>query len=386
MKVWLIQDILAPYRIKLFEKISQSSGVEFRLILLSKGLRSRPAWQYDNELLPFTCERISGWSLYLSYEYPINITPKYFFRLLNENPDVVICAGYSLGTLLTFLFTAIKKKKYLIWMEGTKFTEQGRRSFIRLMLRRFLTRHAAALIDAGTESRSYLRSLLPANSHVPFFTAFNAVDNAFIFSETHRYRDNPNSLAKFRRRFASKNILFVGQMIERKGVSQLIEAYKVVLAKLSEPVGLIMLGFGPLTDMLKATRTSDRLEHLFLEGFVEQDIYPKYLAIADVMVLPSLQDPNPLVVFEALAAGLPMVLSERAGNAADFIETGKNGYVIDPEDTEEMADKILAILQASPEEKQAMSAASLSIVKKANYDNSARAFVDAARFAIGRNG
>ncbi len=75
------------------------------------------------------------------------------------------------------------------------------------------------------------------------------------------------------------------------------------------------------------------------------------------------------------------MLSERAGNAADFVEEGRNGYVIDPLNLEDMAEKTLAILNASPEERTVMTDRSRELVKVANYEDSAKGFVDAARRA-----
>jgi glycosyltransferase involved in cell wall biosynthesis len=147
-----------------------------------------------------------------------------------------------------------------------------------------------------------------------------------------------------------------------------------------------MLGHGPLMDLLQGIKKEQGLEHLYLEGFIQQDVYPRYLAAADMLLLPSLHDPNPLVVFEALAAGKPIVLSERAGNAADFIDVGRNGYVIDPLNIEDMAEKTLAVLNSTPTERAAMSARSRELVRQANYADSAKGFVDAARCAASRKG
>jgi hypothetical protein len=67
LKVWLVQDILAPYRIKLFEKIARTPGIDFRLIMLSHGVRAKPEWVYEPEALPFPAEKIVGFSFYINY-------------------------------------------------------------------------------------------------------------------------------------------------------------------------------------------------------------------------------------------------------------------------------------------------------------------------------
>ncbi|MGH6618159.1 MAG: glycosyltransferase family 4 protein, partial [Alphaproteobacteria bacterium] len=253
--------------------------------------------------------------------------------------------------------------------------------FLRRLQRMPLTRMAGALVDAGTESHQYLKSLLRKDRHPPFFRSFNAVDNDYISSEARRFTSNKQEFAAFKSRFAPKNILFVGQLIERKGVPQLLEAYRIVRERSGGPVGLIMLGSGPLLDLVQAIKERQGLEHLYIEGFIQQDVYPRYLAVADLLLLPSLHDPNPLVVFEALAAGKPIVLSERAGNAADFVDEGRNGHVVDPLNIEDMAAKTLNILNSAPEALDAMARRSHELVEVANYEDSAKGFVDAARCA-----
>lgn len=382
LKVWLVQDILAPYRIRLFETIARTPGIDFRLIMLSHGVRAKPEWVYDTASLPFPAEKIVGLSFYINYSKQINISPHFLIRMLRERPDVVICAGYSFATVQAFIYKLLTGKEYIVWMEGTKTTEGTRRPrFLRRWQRIPLTRYAGALVDAGTESHEYLKSLVRRDRHPPFFRSFNAVDNDFIGQEARSFAANKNAFAAFKARFAPKNILFVGQLIERKGIAQLLECYRIIRERSPEPVGLIMLGAGPLLDLVQAFKQRQGLDHLYTEGFIGQDIYPRYLAVADLLLLPSLHDPNPLVVFEALAAGKPIVLSERAGNAADFVEEGRNGYVIDPLNLEDMAEKTLAILNASPEERTVMADRSRELVKVANYEDSAKGFVDAARRA-----
>ena len=256
-----------------------------------------------------------------------------------------------------------------------------RPQYLRRLQRSFLTRHAAALVDAGTESHKYLISLLSGHKAPRFFTAYNAVDNEALERNVRKFAADLPAFNAFKKRFPARIILFVGQLIERKGIAQLLEAYRILLRRQREPIGLIMLGQGPLDSHLREIKAKEGLAHLFVEGFIDQAVYPRYLAVADVLVLPSLFDPNPLVVFEGMAAGKPIILSNRAGNAPDFVENGLNGFVVDPFAVDDMATKIAFILDATPIDRAKMGARSREFVRKANYDASAKAFVDAARCA-----
>ena len=153
----------------------------------------------------------------------------------------------------------------------------------------------------------------------------------------------------------------------------MLKVYEKILKKSSQEVGLILLGEGRLRKFIQDQKDKNGFKHLHMEGFVGPDAYPKFFALADLFLLLSLSDCNPLVIFEALSCGLPIVCSDRVGNAVDFVENGRNGYVVDPFDTEDVATKLLSVLFHPRIEE--MKRVSQEIVKKANYRDSADAFV-----------
>jgi glycosyltransferase involved in cell wall biosynthesis len=381
MKVWLIQNILAPYRIRLFENISNAHDIEFKLILLSKGMKNLSYWQFVIDELPFSCERIPGFSFHANYDNQISLNPNLFYKMLKEKPDVIICAGFSLATIQTCFYKLFKKRKYIIWMEGTKITESIRSFYLRNLERKILASYADAIIDAGTESKKYIKSLIFCEKKKPFFTSFNCVDNKKIYERCKSFKENYEEYNKFKNHFANQNILFVGQLIERKGVRELLSAY-IKIFKQNKNIGLLMLGRGLLEEEIIKIKKHYKLNNLFMEGFISQDIYHKYLSIADLMIIPSIYDPNPLVLFEGLAAGLPILASYRAGNSLDFIVSGRNGYLIDPSNIADVVEKSLSVLKSNKDTLSKMSSVSEGIVKKANYVDSANAFVEACRHVM----
>ena len=126
-------------------------------------------------------------------------------------------------------------------------------------------------------------------------------------------------------------VIFVGQLIDRKGVDLLLEAVQPLLGD-SPDLLLSVIGSGneaqALRDKARALRVSDRVK---FEGTVSSDAIQSRIASADVLVLPSRWDGWGMVVNEALSAGVPVIVSDRCG-AADLIQHGVNGFVFRSED------------------------------------------------------
>lgn len=376
MKVWLIQNIISPYRIPLFKAISEIEGVDFKLILLSKGIRFLPQWNVDYEEMPFRAERVRGFVFYTGYENQKCMNPLLLVKVLREKPEVIICSGFSFATLIALIYSLLFHGKYIIWNEGTRYTEADR-SKLRVLTRKIMARFSSGFVDAGTLSRQYLESLLPEYHSKPFVTSYNCVDNRKFRIEP---SDTGKQVRELKVKYPEQNLLYVGQLVERKGIHELLEAYGEVIRASGRRIGLILIGDGPLAEHIRWFRKRNHLPDIYLEGFVENDRLPHYYAFCDLFVLPSLHDPNPLVVFEALAAGIPILCSFRAGNAVDFIVDGKNGYIVDPANTGDIADKVLEILRW--ERKEEIKSFSNELVRKANYSDSAKAFVDACILAL----
>jgi glycosyltransferase involved in cell wall biosynthesis len=376
IKVCLIQDYLPPYRIPLFTRIAEAPHIDFTLLLTARRHASYAQWTENTRNPPFRCIPVPGWRLHIKSENESGLNPALFFKLVGLRPDVVICGGFSINSIMALAYKVLFRKRAVVWTEATETTE----SFLsypdlRTKVRRVLARLVDGFIDAGTQARDYAKSLLPKGRDLPFFRSYNAVDNDEFARRCEAFRQDEAAFAAFKGRFARRNILFSGQLIERKNIRTLIDVYENILSKSVEPVGLIVLGQGPLDGYLAERKKTRGLDHLYLEGFRGPDEYFKYFAVADAFMLLSIYDCNPLVIFEAMAAGLPTVCSANAGNAIDFIEEGRNGFIVAPEDKAAAARGGIAILEAG--DTSAMAAVSREMVRKANYEDAAAGFIGA---------
>lgn len=372
-KAFIIQNFLAPYRLPLFEKISGAADFEVTLVLMENDHPSYPQWRQDRLSLPYRVLKMKQAREDRMGRTSANL--RLLSLLLRERPDVVYCSGFSFSTPWVCLYKLISRQKLVIWMEGNAITERHRRfpSF-RSIIRRFMARYADGFIEAGSLSRAYVENLLPENSHKPIFRSYNCIDSPRFRVSCNAYKASDDYKRVKATKYPELNIVFSGRLIQLKGIHLMLEVYQEVLKRMEKPVGLIILGQGELRSYIETVCKEKGLDQVFLEGFINQDEYPKYFALADVFLLLSHYDCNPLVIFEALSCGLPIVCSDRVGNAPDFV-TKKNGYVVDISDKSGIVGCIVDIL-SNKELRNNMGRASLYIVKKANYFDSAMAFVN----------
>ena len=139
-----------------------------------------------------------------------------------------------------------------------------------------------------------------------------------------------------------KMILSVGELIARKNYKTAIDA---IAKQKGDPLRYYICGQGALRaeieEYAKAQGVSDRVVFLGYRSDV-----PQICACADVFLHTSYQEGLPVAVMEAMACGTPIVASRIRGNV-DLIEDGVNGFLCDPEDGEDFADKIQTLLKES---------------------------------------
>lgn len=371
MKIFLIQSVLSPYREKLFQTISSTPGIDFTLCLLSKAFKTRPQWKRSLDDLPFKTLVPFGISFRTSPEHEFCVNPFLFFTLLREKPDVVVCGGYSPASLSVWLWSRISGRGYVIWTEATMHTDR-RIKGLRLSLRSLLAKNCGAFVEAGTLAREYVQHIHPKIDKHRLFRAYNCVDSK-TFSEP------GEAVAQFgkERGFPEKNLLFVGKLNERKGVHRLFEVYQRIVRSSENDLGIILVGDGPLQDDINREKANKDLHHVYLEGWQANEDTAKYYSFASAFVLLSSVDHNPLVLFEALAAGMPIICSSGACNAVDFIRDGVNGFIVDPHDIDQIVDRTKEVLGWGAGQLAACKAYSEESVGKANYTDAANGFVRA---------
>jgi len=137
-------------------------------------------------------------------------------------------------------------------------------------------------------------------------------------------------------------ILFVGRLVEDKGVKYLLRAFSEVIKEISE-AKLVIVGKGPQETELRKLQKKLRLTRVYFLGIVEAKFMPSIYVGCDVLVLPSFREPFGNVVIEAMATGKP-VIGSYVGGIKDTITHGVTGYHVSPRNTEQISKFLVSIL------------------------------------------
>jgi len=326
-KVILITNILSPYRIPLFNSIKEQGNFNFKVIALAETEKNRE-WKLAKERIKFDFKILPGWHLFFRTkrrEIPIHLNYGILKILFQNRPDIVITSGYdSLAYWVAFFYSKIFKKKYILWNETTLLSAGGIKG-LRGLLKKIIIRGADRYIASGTKAKEYLEYFGAKAKNI--FFSLSTVDVNYFYNKTVQFRSSPNFLLD-RNKYPKLLLLYIGQLIKRKGVGQVLKA----LNTLKDPeIGFMIVGSGPEEKKLKEFCNENNLKNVFFEGFQQQNELPKYYALADIFILPSFEEVWGLVVNEALASGLYVLCSKYAGAAYDLIND-KNGRLFDPKD------------------------------------------------------
>lgn len=144
--------------------------------------------------------------------------------------------------------------------------------------------------------------------------------------------------------FADRTFLVVSRFVEKKNLFRLLDAFEAYAARAEATRRLVLVGYGPLEQQLRDRVAASPVlsARTDVVGYVEVSRVPSYLGAALCLILPSVSDQFGIVVAEALASAVPVIVSSNCG-AADLVRPWRNGYVIDPEQTETLTRAMIEI-------------------------------------------
>ncbi len=324
----IITEIISPYRIPLFNALAQHTDVDLHVIFLAEtdpGLRQ---WQVYKQEIRFSYEVLSSWRRRIgSFNTLLNAGINN--ALATARPDVILCGGYNyVASWQALLWARFHTIPFFLWSESNLHDIRGGGAIVELLKSEFL-RKCNGFVVPGRAAREYLQSRKVKESAI--FLAVNAVDNGLFAAASDSVR---HSAAQYRTALGlpGRYFLFAGRMVREKGVFELLSAYAKLEASMRQEIGLVFVGDGVCRGQLEEQALGISPGVIIFPGFAQREQLPVYYALAEMLVLPTYTDTWGLVVNEAMACGLPVILSQAAGCATDLVTENWNGRMVPPRD------------------------------------------------------
>lgn len=304
----------------------------------------------------------------------IKLSPGIINQLLQFKPKVIFANGFSFWTLLAVLFKPIGQWRVIIIYEGSSPTVDYLNSPFRLTLRRTMVKMADALMTNTQRGKAYLTKTLQAQPERIFARPYEVAEAKTLLAKTttesHLTADLKHPI-----------FLFVGQVVPRKGLDQLLKACALLLQQNYSNYTLLIIGDGEQRQELEQwTKTHGLDSSVQWLGWVNYNQLGDYFRQADVFVLPTFEDTWGMVTSEAMLFAKAILCSSGAGSS-ELIQSGENGYVFDPNQPEELAELMSKFIH-NPQLSQKMGEKSKEIIAPHNPEAASQHLAEIVEFVL----
>lgn len=376
----ILSEIIAPYRIPVFNALAARDDIEPHVIFLSETDPHLRQWPVYKEEIHFSYQVLPAWRWRLG-RYKLLTNRGVGAALAQSRPQAIVCGGYNYpASWQAARWAKHSRLPLLLWSESTAHDLRPDRRVVESMKSRFI-QWCTAYVAAGKSSRQYLIRLGASPELV--FTAPNAVDVNFYATQSVRARTAACEI-RARHGLPARYFLYSGRLVPEKGVFDLLAAYAKLAESERSKIGLVFAGDGVSRSGLEERAAIIRPGCVRFCGFVHREQLAELYALAEALVLPTHSDPWGLVINEAMACGLPIIASAVAGCVPDLVRQEENGFVVPPRDVEELARAMRRMSDPSMAAKLGENSA--RIIQAYTPETCAEGLAKAAAFACGEHG
>lgn len=361
LKIALITNNPPPYRIPIFQKISQFPGVSLHVIFCCKREPYRywdlPPLEFNHTFLR---ERFVRWGdRYIHNNIDVISSLKKF------SPDVIVTDGFNPTYLYAFGYALVNGLPHIPFTDGTYASEQTF-SVLHRSVRRFVFARSKAFISASLGGQRLYESYGIAPEHC--FISCLCIDNAAFAQKPER----DEKIFDF---------IFCGRIEQAKNPHFALNVALDVANRLHRKISILFVGSGSEEESVKkAAALRPDLIHAEFSGFATQNNLPSLYRSARVFLFPTQGDVWGIVANEACAAGLPVIVSPHAGVVDELVLDGENGFVCEL-DVSLWAERAASLL-TQQDTYQKFSKRSSAIVDNFTFDDAATGFVNACKHAF----
>lgn len=200
----------------------------------------------------------------------------------------------------------------------------------------------------------------------------HVIPNAVDILRFHSAPSHCQVIANLRQRYNissdEKVILYVGRLVREKGIYTLIDAFEMLWRRKMINLNLVIVGEGPIKESLMTeVRNRGLQKHIHFIGFIDEVTLTALYRSSDVFIVPSLYEPFGIVVLEAMASGVPVVVSD-VGGLSDIVENGVTGLKFPSGDSDSLVAAIRCVLEFPSVAEHLKLNAYDYIVKRCNWD------------------
>jgi glycosyltransferase involved in cell wall biosynthesis len=367
-RIAIVQPILSPYSIPRFEELAKNDELEIILLVEKQTFSHRPGWNMsfvkgckvefidsfiksedqENRALGYKVSGIRA----VPYRLPL--------LLMKYKPHIVLVCN---ATELLFCLPLRWYLNYKIGLmvEDTMHTMSSKSVF---------KQRAKVMIYRTTDFYLPL-----TNDSADYLNVNGIIKNIYRTSwsiDLERFRKitNEKRVQAIRKEHAVEEklvFIFVGQLIPSKGIMKLLNAWVSLPEQIQKNIALVIIGDGPQKEEIIYFIQNNKMSNIILLGHISYEELVNYYNTADVLIFPTLQDVFGMVVMEAMACGLPVLVSQYAG-AKELVKHDENGYIFDSENIEVIRNILIRAFKYRNRMWQ-MGNRSREIVKDYSHDN-----------------
>lgn len=302
------------------------------------------------------------------------ISPAIIGYLLKFKPQIVFAQAFSLWTLLAWLFQPLGRWKLVIIYDGSSPNSDFRDSPFRTFFRKLMSRSSVAFISNSLLGNQYLTEALDVPENLIFHRVYLVPDPQSL--QPQGEKGSAIHLTQKRPIF-----LYVGRITQRKGIKTLLEACSLLKTQGYQDYSLLIVGEGDQRQELEQFIEEKELKtQITWVGWVDYQSIGAYFQQTDVFVFPTFEDVWGMVVPEAMVFGKPILCSQGAA-ALELMEDGKNGYIFDPQNPQQLA-TVMAQFLDHPELISTMGTRSQELIANYTPQSAAKAFAEVADWVL----
>ncbi|MEA5503155.1 glycosyltransferase family 4 protein [Halotia wernerae UHCC 0503] len=287
------------------------------------------------------------------------------------NPTAIAIAGYFQPAMLfTLIWCLLHRKSAILLSETTE--NDVSRSWWREAIKSWIVKKYKSALVGGQPHKRYLIKLgMPPEA---IFLGYDVVGNDTFNLDNIKYLPKPIEKPFF---------LAINRFISKKNLSFLISSYAAYWQIVGDKAwDLVLCGDGQLRPQLEQQISELGLEnYIHLPGFLQQDELLPFFAHANCFIHASVQEQWGLVVNEAMAAGLPVLVSNHCGCFEDLVLEGVNGFGFDPENQAELT-QLMVKISSNEVNLQTMGKASLEHIQKFSPNYFGQGLMQAVEYAL----